>query len=173
MQRTRLFKSMAIVAAAGLAFAACGDDEKDSSSTNGSSSTKLCDASKGPAEKTKVKLQLQWFTQAQFAGYYAAVDQGCYAEAGLDVEIIQGAVEIVPQDVLASLPAGRELDIRCDGCPAPLAGRVSFVSTQAEYTPPTLYSKESRHKLLFLVEARLQAGAASLRPGQPVDVRLK
>ena len=102
MQRTGLMKSLAIVAAAGLTFAACGDDAKDSSSTNGSSSTKLCDASKGPAEKTKVKLQLQWFTQAQFAGYYAAVDQGCYAEAGLDVEIIQGAVEIVPQDVLAS-----------------------------------------------------------------------
>ena len=94
MQRTGLMKSLAIVAAAGLTFVACGDDAKDSSSTNGSSSTKLCDASKGPAEKTKVKLQLQWFTQAQFAGYYAAVDQGCYAEAGLDVEIIQGAVEI-------------------------------------------------------------------------------
>ncbi|MBI4884907.1 MAG: ABC transporter substrate-binding protein [Actinobacteria bacterium] len=104
MQRKRLFKSLAIVAAAGLAFAACGDDEKDSSDggDGGGLSATLCDASKGPAEKTKVKLQLQWFTQAQFAGYYAAVDQGCYAEAGLDVEILQGAVEIVPQDVLAS-----------------------------------------------------------------------
>ncbi len=99
MQRTRLFKSLAIFVAAGLAVVACGDDKKDSSD-NGSA--KLCDASKGPAEKTKVKLQLQWFTQAQFAGYYAAVDQGCYAEAGLDVEILQGAVEIVPQDVLAT-----------------------------------------------------------------------
>ena len=101
MQRTRLFKSLAIIAAAGIAVAACGDDAKDSSTTGGASA-KLCDASKGPATKTKVKLQLQWFTQAQFAGYYAAVDQGCYAEAGLDVEILQGAVEIVPQDVLAS-----------------------------------------------------------------------
>lgn len=102
MQRTRLFKSLAIVAAAGLAFAACGDDEKDTSDTSGGLNPTVCDASKGPAEKTKVKLQLQWFTQAQFAGYYAAVAQGCYAEAGLDVEILQGAVEIVPQDVLAS-----------------------------------------------------------------------
>ncbi|MCE9623004.1 MAG: ABC transporter substrate-binding protein [Actinomycetia bacterium] len=102
MQRTRLLKSLAIVAAAGLAFAACGDDEKDSSDTGGGLNPTVCDASKGPAEKTKVKLQLQWFTQAQFAGYYAAVAQGCYAEAGLDVEILQGAVEIVPQDVLAS-----------------------------------------------------------------------
>lgn len=61
----------------------------------------VCDASAAPANLTKVKLQLQWFTQAQFGGYYAAIDQGCYAEAGLDVEIIEGGVEIVPQTVLA------------------------------------------------------------------------
>ena len=97
MQRTRLFKSLAMVAAASLSFAACGDDEKESDSTGGGDAT-LCDASKGPAEKTKVTLQLQWFTQAQFAGYFAAVDQGFYAEAGLDVEIVEGAVDIVPQD---------------------------------------------------------------------------
>ena len=77
----------------------------------------------------------------------------------------------VPEPALASLQAGKALEIRCDGCPAPLAAKVSFVSTQAEYTPPVLYSKESRAKLLFLVEARLEG--AGLRPGQPVDVRLK
>ncbi|GAC1600879.1 MAG: ABC transporter substrate-binding protein [Acidimicrobiales bacterium] len=49
-----------------------------------------------------MKLQLQWFTQAQFAGYYAAVDQGCYKAEGLDVQIIEGGVDIVPQKVLAS-----------------------------------------------------------------------
>jgi HlyD family secretion protein len=48
---------------------------------------------------------------------------------------------------------------------------VSYVSSQAEYTPPVLYSKESRSKLLFLVEARLPN--SPLRPGQPLDVRLK
>jgi len=77
----------------------------------------------------------------------------------------------VPETVLASLQPGKALEIRCDGCPAALAAKVSFVSTQAEYTPPVLYSKESRTKLLFLVEARLEG--ASLRPGQPVDVRPK
>ncbi len=64
-------------------------------------SDSICDASAAPADLKPVKLQLQWFTQAQFAGYFAAVDQGCYAEAGLDVEIIEGAVDIVPQTVLA------------------------------------------------------------------------
>ena len=48
-----------------------------------------------------VKLQLQWVTQAQFAGYYAAVDQGYYKDAGLDVEILEGGVDITPQTVLA------------------------------------------------------------------------
>jgi NitT/TauT family transport system substrate-binding protein len=51
---------------------------------------------------TPVKLQLQWFAQAQFAGYYAAVDQGYYEDEGLDVEILEGGADIVPQDVLAA-----------------------------------------------------------------------
>ena len=77
----------------------------------------------------------------------------------------------VPEGALSSLGMDRELQVRCDGCPAALAARVSFISAQAEYTPPVLYSKESRAKLVFLVEARLDGG--TLRPGQPVDVRLK
>ncbi|WP_312034553.1 ABC transporter substrate-binding protein [Actinoplanes sp. TBRC 11911] len=50
---------------------------------------------------TPVKLQLQWFYQAQFAGYIAAVDQGFYKEQGLDVQLLEGGVDIVPQTVLA------------------------------------------------------------------------
>src|SRR5262245_20718542 len=50
---------------------------------------------------TKVKLQLQWFTQAQFAGYFAAVEKGYYKDQGLDVQILEGGVDIVPQTVLA------------------------------------------------------------------------
>ncbi|HUG85789.1 MAG TPA: ABC transporter substrate-binding protein, partial [Euzebya sp.] len=53
-------------------------------------------------ELTAVSLQLQWFTQGQFAGYFAAVDQGFYEEVGLDVTILEGGVDIVPQTVLDS-----------------------------------------------------------------------
>ena len=49
----------------------------------------------------EVKLQLQWFVQAQFAGYYAAKVKGFYADQGLDVTILEGGVDIVPQTVLA------------------------------------------------------------------------
>ena len=54
------------------------------------------------AELTPVKLQLQWVAQAQFAGYYAAVDQGYYEDEGLEVEIVEGGPDIVPQDVLSA-----------------------------------------------------------------------
>ena len=51
---------------------------------------------------TSIKLQLQWVAQSQFAGYFAALDLGFYEEEGLDVTILEGAVEIVPQQVVAS-----------------------------------------------------------------------
>ncbi|HEU4353408.1 MAG TPA: HlyD family efflux transporter periplasmic adaptor subunit [Burkholderiales bacterium] len=77
----------------------------------------------------------------------------------------------VPETSLSAVSVGKDIEIRCDGCPAPIAAKVTYVSNQAEYTPPVLFSKESRAKLMFLVEARLQG--ANLRPGQPVDVKLK
>ena len=80
----------------------------------------------------------------------------------------------VPEAVVGSLQPDRKVEIRCDGCPAPIPATITYVSSQAEYTPPVLYSKESRTKLVFLVEARpAPADGAKLRPGQPVDVILK
>ena len=55
-----------------------------------------------PKETVKITLQLQWVTQSQFAGYYAAVAKGFYKDEGLDVTIKEGAVDIVPQQVLAT-----------------------------------------------------------------------
>ena len=59
-------------------------------------------SSRGSGDLTPVTLQLQWVAQAQFAGYYAAVDQGYYEDEGLDVTIAEGGADIVPQDVLAA-----------------------------------------------------------------------
>jgi HlyD family secretion protein len=73
----------------------------------------------------------------------------------------------VPESSLSGLAISKPVEVRCDGCTAARA-TISFISSQAEYTPPVLYSKESRHKLVFLVEARLEN--SPLRPGQPVDV---
>ncbi len=79
----------------------------------------------------------------------------------------------VAETALHVFPVGREVDIRCDGC-KPVHAKVTFVSPQAEYTPPVLYSREGRQKLMFLIEARpAPADAVRLRPGQPVDVTLR
>ena len=59
--------------------------------------------------------------------------------------------------------------IACDGCGAPIAATVTFISSQSEYTPPIIYSKDSRAKLVFMVEARPSKPRA-LVPGQPIDV---
>lgn len=83
-----------------MALAACGDD--DSGSSSDSSAAASSDPAAPSGELTPVKLQLQWFAQSQFAGYYAAVEKGFYEAAGLDVTILEGAVDIVPQQVLGS-----------------------------------------------------------------------
>jgi len=74
---------------------------------------------------------------------------------------------------LGSLRTGQEVAIACDGCGAAIRAPITFIATQAEYTPPIIYSKDSRAKLVFLVEARPAPGdAVRLHPGQPVDVTL-
>ena len=95
MRRNKGWKLAAGVVALSLAAAACGGDDGGSESSNSEAPTTEC------AETTPVKLQLQWFTQAQFAGYFAAVDQGFYAAQCLDVTIVEGGVDIVPQQQLA------------------------------------------------------------------------
>ena len=80
----------------------------------------------------------------------------------------------VPEAAVASIAPGRTVTIRCDGCPADVPARVTYVSHEAEYTPPVIYSNESRTKLVFMVEARpAVADAPKLHPGQPVAVRMR
>lgn len=80
----------------------------------------------------------------------------------------------VPETAVGALKMGQAVRASCDGCSAPIAAKVSYISRQAEYAPPVLYSREQRAKLVFLVEARPEpADAMRLRPGQPLDVALQ
>ena len=80
----------------------------------------------------------------------------------------------VPETLAGGLQPGRKVVLRCDGCPGELPATVSFIASEAEYTPPIIYSNETRAKLVFMVEARPAADAAQrLRPGQPVTVTLQ
>jgi HlyD family secretion protein len=78
----------------------------------------------------------------------------------------------VPERALASIHRGDAIALACDSCPAGLTATISFISPRAEYTPPVIYSEESRAKLVFLIEARpRQEQARLLNPGQPIEVR--
>jgi HlyD family secretion protein len=80
----------------------------------------------------------------------------------------------VPETVVAQLKMGGPVRIHCDGCGDDIPATLSYVSSQAEFTPPVIYSRESRAKLVFMVEARPAAkDATRLKPGQPLDVVLQ
>jgi HlyD family secretion protein len=78
----------------------------------------------------------------------------------------------VPETELSRIHRGDSVALVCDGCRADLLATISFISPQAEYTPPLIYSESSKAKLVFLVEARPRPDqAAGLNPGQPIEVR--
>ena len=78
----------------------------------------------------------------------------------------------VSETELGAIATGQAVSIGCDGCGALIAARISFISTQAEYTPPIIYSNTQRAKLVFMIEARPDVkDAPRLKPGQPVDVQ--
>ena len=78
----------------------------------------------------------------------------------------------VPQSQIAAIHPGDKVRVTADGVQHACSGIVNFVSPQAEYTPPVIYSRESRQKLVYMVEVGFDpAIAVLLHPGQPVDVR--
>jgi HlyD family secretion protein len=80
----------------------------------------------------------------------------------------------VPETLVGSLQPGRALAIHCDGCASDVNAKITYVSSSSEYTPPVIYSNESRGKLVFMIEARPSVDdAPRLHPGQPVSVSLR
>ena len=77
----------------------------------------------------------------------------------------------VPQAKLSELDHGAIVRVLADGDAEVVDARITHIAREAEFTPPVIYSEDSRNTLVFLVEAKPLAGSA-LRPGQPVDVRL-
>jgi HlyD family secretion protein len=78
----------------------------------------------------------------------------------------------VPEGRLAEVHDGDRVALLCDSCPSELGATISFISPQAEFTPPVIYSEASRAKLVYMVEARPpHERAALINPGQPLAVR--
>jgi HlyD family secretion protein len=80
----------------------------------------------------------------------------------------------VPETLLGNLAVGRKVSLHCDGCAAEVPASVTYVSAEAEYTPPVIYSNETRGKLIYMIEAHpTPEDALKLHPGQPLEVRLQ
>lgn len=79
----------------------------------------------------------------------------------------------VPETVVGALKPGQAVTAACDGCAKPVRGTIRYIASEAEFTPPVIYSRERREKLVFLVEAQpVPEDALRLQPGQPLEVRL-
>ncbi len=78
----------------------------------------------------------------------------------------------VPETHLGKLSPGQSVLVTIDGRTGELPATISYISASAEFTPPIIYSNETRSKLVFMVEARPADGATRLNVGQPVSVRL-
>ena len=76
----------------------------------------------------------------------------------------------IPETLVGGLRIGDAVTVRCDGCGADIPAKVRFIATQAEFTPPVIYSRENRANLVFLVEAWPDSPNPALHPGLPVEV---
>ena len=102
--------------------------------------------------------------------------QGEWVAAGRPVVVLLPPSNIkvrafVAEAKVGAIHPGDAVRVSVDGAGDTFAGKVTYISPQAEYTPPVIYSRETRTKLVFMVEARFDsATAVKLHPGQPVDV---
>jgi Multidrug resistance efflux pump len=105
--------------------------------------------------------------------------QGEWVPAGKPVVVLLPPPNIkvrafVPETRVGTIHYDDPVRVTVDGVQNPFAGKVSYISPRAEYTPPVIYSRESRSKLVFMIESTFEPQVAvNLHPGQPVDVEFK
>ena len=104
--------------------------------------------------------------------------QGEFVTAGSPVVSLLPPANIkvrffVAEPDFALLKTGDRVEVAIEGLPSPLDATVTYLSSQPEFTPPVLYNRDNRAKLVYMIEAVFAPGAAAnLHPGQPVDVRM-
>jgi HlyD family secretion protein len=76
----------------------------------------------------------------------------------------------VPETALPSLSLRQEVSVKAGGQGDPVAAHITYIAPQAEYSPPELYNRDNREKLLFMLEATPDANPERIHPGEPVDV---
>ena len=105
--------------------------------------------------------------------------EGEWVPAGRPVVVLLPPANIkvrafVSETRVGAIHPGDEVQVSLDGVQRRFSGKVSYIAPRAEYTPPVIYSQESRDKLVFMIEVVFDPQAAvDLNPGQPVDVQLR
>jgi HlyD family secretion protein len=142
------------------------------------------DFAAGESQKAALdKARWSFDQKQQFAPANAFVQdtlyrQGEYVAAGNPVVVLLPPENLkvrffVPQEVLPKIKTGETVNVSFDGAAKNYSATISYISTQVEFTPPVIYNRENRAKLVFMIEAKFSpADAPELRPGQPVDVKI-
>lgn len=80
----------------------------------------------------------------------------------------------IPEDSLSKLKLGQTITFSCDACNGNTRATVSYISPEAEYTPPVIYSRDTRYNLVYLIRASMPEDIAkNFHPGQPIEVYLQ
>jgi HlyD family secretion protein len=134
---------------------------------------------KAALDNARWRLEQRQLT-APAAGYVSDIIRRVGDVAGPSAPVVSflpaNAVKVkvyVPEATLSSLALGQEIDVRCDGCEKDLRATITYIAREPEFTPPVIYSLESRQTLVYLIEARAANDRPlRLQPGQIVDVDL-
>jgi HlyD family secretion protein len=122
--------------------------------------------------------QKQQFAPADAQVHDTLYRQGEWVAAGNPVVVLLPPANIkvrffVPETALAQIKTGQSVQVSFDGAAKNYSATVNYISTENEFTPPVIYNRENRAKLVYMIEAKFSPAAATeLRPGQPVDVKL-
>jgi HlyD family secretion protein len=130
--------------------------------------------------------QAEWnFSQKRQAApqnglvYDTLYREGEWVAAGKPVVVLLPPQNIkvrafVPEARVGSIHYGDTVRVTVDGVTTPFVGKVGYISPHAEYTPPVIFSRESRNKLVFMIESVFEPEiSVNLHPGQPVDVEFE
>jgi HlyD family secretion protein len=153
----------------------------------GPASAQEYDRARSTRDQDRQRLtQAQWnFDQKKQAApqaglvYDTLFREGEWVAAGKPVVVLLPPQNIkvrafVPEPRVGSIHYGDPVEVAVDGVQKPFIGKVSYISPRAEYTPPVIYSRERRQKLVFMVESVFDPQVSvNLHPGQPVDVEFK
>lgn len=145
------------------------------------------EAARAEREAARARLdQARWALEQKTQGaprealvFDTLFEPGEFVQAGYPVVNLlpPGNIKIrffVPEPVIGAMRVGQPVSVVFDGSDGALPATVTFISPEVEYTPPVIYSRETRAKLVFMVEARPSPAAASrFHPGQPLEVRME